>query len=160
MEQPTPTQTESLTWQAPRVPNHERSAGWYIVGGVVTIVAAALSVISGVWSLAIVSVLCGALYFLVRDHRFPDITCSMTEKGVQIGETFLSWTQVKGYWFLTTPTYTEFHIVPRAARSPELVIQTGTLLPIDIRTFVAGKTEELVEKRERIIDILLRLTKL
>jgi hypothetical protein len=160
METNTPAKTESLTWQAPRVPNHERSTGWYIGGGIVVLASAVFGVLSGVWSLAIVCVLCGALYFLVRNHRFPDINCTLNEKGVQIGETFLSWTQVKGYWFLTTSTYTELHVVPNTPRSADLVIQTGTVLPLDIRTFLAGKTDELVEKQEGIIDILLRLTKL
>lgn len=154
------TNTPLLTWQAPRVPNHERSAAWYAIGGIAVIAAAVFSLLSGAWSLAIVCLLCGALYFLVRDHRFPDITCSLTDKGVQMEDNFLAWSQVKGYWFLTTPAYTELHIVPKNSRSPEMVIQTGTLLPIDIRTFVAGKTDELVEKQERILDILLRLSKL
>jgi hypothetical protein len=156
----TPTQSPALSWQAPRVANIDRGSGWYVTGGAVVLAGAVFGVLAGVWSLAIVCVLCGALYFLVRDHTFPDVTCALTDKGVQIGDTFLAWTQVKGYWFVITPSYTELRFTPKAPRTPDLFIQTGTLLPLDIRTFLAGKTDELTDKQERLVDILLRLTKL
>lgn len=160
MDTNTPTTTEVLRWQAPRSPNHERSASWYATGGGIVIAGAVYGLLTGVWSLAIVSVLCGAVYFLVRDHRFPDIECSMDDKGVQIADTFMPWTAIKGFWFIPTPTYTEMHFVPKSKRQSDLIIQTGTVPLLTIRSFLAGKTEELVDKQESFIDILLRLTKL
>jgi len=155
----TPT-NEILSWQAPRTVNHERGANWYVAGGVAVIGATVYAVLSGTWSLAIVCVLCGAMYFLVRDHKFPDLPCTMTDKGVQIGDVFLSWTAIKGFWFITTPTYSELHFVPKTPRTPELVIQTGPMQLMEIRSFLADKTEELHHKQERLLDILARLIKL
>lgn len=156
----TPTQTPSLTWSAPRAANHERSRAWYIAGGIVVIASTVFGLIAGIWTLSIVCILCGALYFLVRDHRFPDIECMLNDKGAQIGDTFLAWTQIKGYWFVTTPTFTELHITPAVKRVAEMVIQTGPMTPMDIRSFLAGKTNELIDKQESFLDILLRITKL
>lgn len=156
----TNTLPSTITWQAPRVHNHERSPTWYLIGGIAVIACTVFGVLTGAWSLAIVCILCGALYFLVRDHQFPDISCTLTSTGVNMGETYMSWEQVKGYWFIVTPTYTELHIVPLAARMPDLVIQTGSIPIMDIRAFLSGKTKEMHEKQERIFDILLRLSKL
>lgn len=160
METNTIPTNDILAWQAPRSPNHERSSSWYAVGGGIVITCAVYGLITGAWTLAIVSVLCGAVYFLVRDHRFPDISCAMNDKGVQIGETFMPWTAVKGFWFIQTPTYNELHFVPKSKRMPDLIIQTGTTPLLTIRSFLAGKTEELHDKQESFIDILLRITKL
>lgn len=160
MNTQTPQQEQQLTWSAPRIPNHTRSKTWYATGGFFVIAFAVYGVLSGAWSLSLVCVLCGALYFLIRDHAFPDVSCTLNEKGVHIAEEFLAWSQVKGYWFVTTPTYTELHIVPKKTRTPDIVMQLGAMQPLEIRTFLAGKTEELIEKQERILDILLRLTKL
>lgn len=156
----TNTLPSTLTWQAPRVHNHERSPQWYFIGGFCIIACAIFGVLTGAWSLSIVCILCGALYFLVRDHQFPDISCALSAQGVNIGDTYLSWDQVKGYWFIVTPTYTELHIVPLFKGMSDRIIQTGPVQPLEIRTFLAGKTKELHEKQERIFDILLRLTKL
>jgi hypothetical protein len=156
----TPSTDQVLAWHAPRAVNHERTVGWYLTGGIVVIGATVYGVLSGVWTLALVSILCGALYFLVRDHRFPDIDCTMTDKGVQIAERFLPWTGIKGFWFVTTPAYTELHIVPQSKKMTDLVIHTGDVSLITIRSFLSGKADELHDKQERILDILARLIKL
>ena len=160
MDTPTLTPEASLSWKAPRAVTHERSTQWYLVGGVCVIGVTVYAVLMGVWSLAIVCLLCGALYFLVRDHQFPDVPCTLTDKGVQIDETFLPWPDVKGYWFAASSVATALHFVPRSARKPDLVIQTGAILPNDIRLFLAGKTDELTDKQESLLDILAHLTKL
>ncbi len=154
-----PTLSE-LRWQAPRIANRERGRAWYIVGGTVVIGTTVVSLISGAWSLALVSVLCGAMYFLVRDHNFGDSSCLINDLGVELDGIFTPWSDIAGYWFLQLPEYTEIHFTMKRPHSNDLRIQTGTLSLNDLRAFIRERSVELTDKQEGFLDMLIRLTKL
>jgi hypothetical protein len=160
MDTNTQSNPADLQWQAPRIPNHERGKTWYMIGGGAIIAMAAYGLISGAWSFAIVILLCGAMYFLVRDHSFGNSTCTINDLGVQIDEIFTPWSDIAGYWFLQLPTYTEIHFSMKRPHSSDLRIQIGSLSPNDMRTFIRDKSVELTDKGEGFLDMLLRLTKL
>ncbi len=149
-----------LQWQAPRIANHERSRTWYLIGGGIVIATTAYALMTGAWSLAVVSVLCGAMYFLVRDHNFGDSSCTINDLGVEIDGIFTPWTDIAGYWFLQLPDYTEIHFTMKRPHSNDLRIQTGTLSPNDLRAFMRERSVELTDKQEGFLDMLIRLTKL
>jgi hypothetical protein len=161
MNEQTSTSTEQvlLTWKAPIHAKFEKSHRWYIVAGILVITAAAYGVISGAWSLTLVSVLCAAVYFLVRDHKLPDATATLTEHGMQLNDKFLSWEDAKGFWLLFTPDYTELHVVPKG-RQHEMIIQTGSTDISELRNAFQPRIPELTDHRENILDAFIRLTKL
>ncbi len=149
-----------LQWQAPRIANHERGRAWYLIGGALVIATTAYALLTGAWSLAIVSVLCGAMYFLVRDHSFGNATCILNDLGIELDGIFTPWSDVAGYWFLQLPEYTELHFTMKRPHSNDLRIQTGSLPINDLRAFMRDKSVELTDKREGFLDMLIRITKL
>jgi hypothetical protein len=149
-----------LRWNAPRHPSVERGVVWYSICGVIVVSISIYGILSGAWTLALVSILCGALYFLVHDHKLPDSTCVLTQLGVEIDGIFLPWTALKGFWFVRTPSYTEIRFTPKSTRTPLLTIQLGTVAANDIRAFLSGTSIELVDQKEGILDIFSRFAKL
>lgn len=160
MPEQTPTQEQVLaTWHAPVHATVERDKRWYIIGGGVTILLAIYAIFTGAWTFAIVVLLCAGMYILTHDHKFGEETATVTSTGVQIDQRFLRWEDMQGFWFLYTQTYTELHIVA-TRRQPEMVIQTGTQDVQSLRKALSEHTTELTEKREHLLDAIIRLCKL
>jgi len=156
---PTPEQV-LLTWSAPVQHTHERSTRWYIVGGTAVIAAAAYGVLTGAWSVALVTIMIGAMYFILRDHRFPDETATITQGGIRISDTYINWNDTQGFWLLPTDHYMELHVVPKTQGKSDLIIQTGTMDIQKLRETIGAWIPELTDKRERFLDAFIRICKL
>ncbi len=163
------TNTESLSetspqilamWQAPVLPQHDRSPRWYAIGGVVVLIFAIYGIVSGSWPFTIVVLLCGAMYYLMRDHVSPLKTITITDVGVQLEQSFTRWEDLTGFWILDTPGYTELHFVPKAKHQSDILIQTGSQSTTDLRVLIGSHIPELTDKRESLLDALLRTVKL
>lgn len=149
-----------LQWSAPVRAAHERSTRWYLICGGVVCAIAAYGLLAGAWSVALVAVLCGAMYFLVRSHQFPDSTMTITERGAKLDDTFMPWTESRGFWIMITPEYGELHVVPNQTRTKELVIQTGAQDLVLLRETLQRHIPALSDKQERLVDAFIRICKL
>lgn len=140
--------------------NHERGATWYAIAGTILLIIAAYGILSGAWSIALVSVLTAGLYVLLRDHRHGSVTATLSTTGVRIGDAYMHWQEVQGYWLLRTPEYTEIHFVPIDPRKPQLHIQTGSQSLSELQRLLQDFVPELTDKKEGLVDMFLRLYKL
>ncbi len=149
-----------LTWQAQVQPHFDRSKQWYQVAGGCVLAVAAYGIITKSWSLTIVTLLCGAMYYLIRDHVPAVKTITLMEGGVKLEEKFVSWENLAGFWFLQTPDYTELHFVPKTAKQSEFHIQTGTQDISGLRMLIGNHIPELADKKENLLDAFTRIAKL
>lgn len=148
------------TWQAPVLPRHERSPKWYAIGGVVVVIFAGYGIVTGSWPFTIVVLLCGAMYYLMRDHVSPEKTITIMDGGVQLEDLFTRWEDLSGFWILQTPEYAEVHFVPLAKRRSDILIQTGHQNITDLRVLIGSHIPELTDKKETLLDALVRTAKL
>lgn len=148
-----------LAWNAPSRATVERSKRWYIGAAVIIAVIVGYALFTGAWTLAIVSVVAGAMYPLVRDHLPPTSTIELHDSGVLFNGEFFRWEQFVGFWFVRTPHYDELRIVPKRG-AKGVVIHTGTLDPAQLRMILGQRIPELIHKRESLIDIFIRICKL
>lgn len=149
-----------VTWQAPVLPTHERGRRWYTIGGAVVLGGAAYGILTGSWPFAIVALLCGAMYYLVRDHVPSLKTITLSDSGVMLEKTFTRWDDLKGFWLLETAEYTELHFTQKAPLRSDIVIQTGSQDNGQLRILLSAKIPELKEKRETFLDAFIRTAKL
>lgn len=148
-----------LAWEAPARPVVERTKRWYVAASVVVVLAAVYGIVSGGWSLAIVSVLAGGMYALVHDHRPPAHRIEVHQSGVLLQGAFKRWDEFAGYWILRAPEYSELRLTPRV-RGRDLVIQTGDQDIAQLKMVLGQRIPELTQKREKFLDALIRLCKL
>ncbi len=148
-----------LTWEAPARPAIERTKRWYIGASMVVVLVAIYGIVSGGWSLAIVSILAGGMYVLVHDHRPPILTIELYESGILLKGAFKRWDEFAGYWLLVTSAYTELHLTPKLPGS-DVVIQTGMQDIARLRMILGQRIPELTQKREKFLDACIRLCKL
>ncbi|UPA22174.1 hypothetical protein K8942_03880 [Candidatus Peribacteria bacterium] len=157
---PLEQQTTLTSWQAPVLPRHERTKQWYIVGGVAVLIGAVYGILTGSWPFTIVILLCGAMYYLMRDHVPPLKTMTLTTGGVLLEKSFTRWEDLAGFWILETPGYTEIHFVPKAKRSSDILIQTNGQDLTQLRMLIGPYISELKDKKESLLDALVRTAKL
>jgi hypothetical protein len=149
-----------LGWNATSIPTHNRGRRWYMIGGGILLAGIAYGILSGAWSFSVVLLLCGSMYFLLRNHVPDAKVIAIMREGVLFDETFTRYEDLAAFWVIETPGYNELHIAPKVRRRGEMVIQTGTMAPNQIRATLGQFLEEMKEKRESLIDIIIRICKL
>lgn len=160
-----PTQTPSqpiqplLQWNAYARAVQERGPHWYLIGGLIILSAAAYGILTGSWALAIVAILCGAMYVLLRGHVPEPKTMVITEQGVYLDGVFVGFADLSSFWFVQTPQAVELH-VGRKGSGGDLVILTGTMDPLVIRETLGHYLTEDSDKHENLIDAIIRICKL
>lgn len=157
METNTPTLFE---WKTPVQPHFERGRQWYAVAGTVVLAVSAYGILTNSWPLAVVSVLCGGLYFLIRDHKPSETTASLSETGVTYDGKFYPWGEFEGFWILETPVYTQLRLCNRVRRKQDVAILIENVSSDDVARACGAFLPELTDRKETLIDIISRLAKL
>jgi antibiotic biosynthesis monooxygenase (ABM) superfamily enzyme len=149
-----------LQWTARVQPEHARSPRWYMVGGILVVALTAYAIVTRVWTLAIVSMALGGVYFLTRNENAAERTIEIHEDGYVFENRFIPWNDCKDFWLLQFPGYVELHICRKRAGKREMVIQTGD---IDVALLCSTLSRFLplrADQHERLIDAFIRLCKL
>ncbi|HLC75945.1 MAG TPA: hypothetical protein VJB82_02395 [Candidatus Peribacterales bacterium] len=157
-----------LSWQTLSAPPVERSKNWYAIGSVLVLMFAAYGLFQGSWLTALVAILMGGVYFLMRNEKPKMITVRITGIGMQIEEKIIPWNAIKDFWILLGRNYVELHLSPQGMVQGETVVyirdpQTAANDAIDpgnVRTALLQFLPERSGMQERFLDGIARLLKL
>lgn len=160
MDTPTSTEEALVTWSAPITPHYHRTMRWYVIAFIIIALCVTYGILNDSLPFAAVAILVGIVYALLHRHAPPDRTITFTALGVTLKSRSLAWTELKGFWLLRTPDYTELHLIPSAPRSADLIIQTGMQNIETLRALLQTRLPELTDRKERMIDTFIRICKL
>jgi hypothetical protein len=149
-----------LTWSAASGHDHERTLHWYIGGGVLVLAIAVYAILTSDYTLALVTLLLGGVYFLVRNHRLPLRTIQITERGVSYEGEFTPWSDCQEFWILQTPLANELHVLKRCGVNREIALQTNGVEVEPLRTLLSQFLPENRSRKERWVDKIIRFSKL
>jgi hypothetical protein len=88
------------------------------------------------------------------DHR----TIRMWRSGFSIDDIFSEWGECEGYWILKCPGYYELHIEKRNGTAVK--IQTGEVDPYQLHDLLPHLLAQLDDRRENVLDTIIRICKL
>lgn len=163
METPTPTfekpRNIPLQWTAHRHPEHERSLRWYIGAGTVAGLCLIYALWTSGWSFAMVIVLIALAYAGLRKSPPALDTIRFDEDGCTWEGKLRPWNSLRDFWIVKLPEYDELHITAKRGVL-EIVIQTGDIPSLEIRSTLSQFLPERADQDERLIDRIIRLTKL
>ncbi len=156
------TNTESivLQWQAPAKNDHERSDRWYLIAGVIAAVLIVYGLWDGAWLMSLSIALCAGLYYLVRDTKHKTHSIVITKMSVVFDGVVHPWAEMKNFWMLQGADYCELHIANKRRLVSDLMIQVGPQDPFAVRDVLLEFLEQDANKRERILDAIIRFCKL
>ena len=149
-----------LAWTAPTRPTVERTKRWYVTAAIVIGVIVVYAVATGAWTLAIVSILAGAMYPLVHGHPSPTSSIELHDSGILHNGEFTRWDQFEAFWFLRTPTYNEVRFIPRRGAAKHIAMQTGNNDLAQLRMVISQRLPESTKKKESFLDAFIRICKL
>src|SRR3989338_9388431 len=144
-----------LSWTAPSHHNFERSSRWYLTAGVLVLAVAVYGILSGAWSVTLVSLLLGGVTFLMRRESTPLKTIRIETDGVQFQGAFTPCEQCTDFWLVQTPLYTELHIVRKGTLKNDIRIQTAHIDPLLIRSTVSQFLTMRADQREHPFDVFI-----
>ncbi len=154
-------ETVVLSWRTPKRVLPERGRNWYIAAAVFVVLCLLYGIFSHSWSTLLVFALLAGVYWLYHKEPFAETSFLVGTAGFQDGDRFTPWTDCAGFWMLQGPGYVELHIQRKSGRSREAV----TLLPTDInfqqaRAILTGFIPEFSDRKERLLDTVIRLLKI
>lgn len=164
MQTHTHTSFDHLTvlgaFHGPRTPVHVRGPVWHIVMGVLVATAIAYGILSQSWGFSIVCALLTGLYVWIHKHQDDILTLSVAKEGLALGETFVHWEQLEGYWAVPTHTGVDIHLPLKSPRHQELRIQLSRDEGGRLGMLLSQHTQHLHQHREHLIDTICRICKL
>jgi hypothetical protein len=152
--------TALLDWDAPTLPRHRRTRRWYVTGLLLMIAAVVYGVIIGAWTMVVLAVLIGVMYYLVRGAEPPLKHMSLTTHGVFFDGAFTRWEDCTGFWIVQNKTYTKLYIGRRNRRQGDIAIMVEGVEPTDVRWTLAKFLSEQTDRGESVLDIIVRVCKL
>ena len=148
-----------LEWTAHRHPDHQRDARWYAAAGACLFLCLVYAFWTGGWSFAIVLVLIGVAYAGLHKSPAAMGKLRIDVEGITWDGELIGWDRLKDFWIVRLPEYNELHIA-RKRGVLEIVLQTGDISVPDLRATLSQFINERQDQTERLIDKIIRLTKL
>ena len=139
---------------------HERSARWYLTGGIAVLLFAAYGLFDGSWSTTLVALLIGGIYFLLRRQQPRMMNVIVTGLGITIDGTFTPWNLLRNFWIIVDKEHIELHIAPIRLIQPEIIIFLNETDPGLVRETLLSFLPERAGMEERVLDKFAKLLKL
>ena len=149
-----------LEWQAPSRTTHERSHRWYVGASIVTMGFIVYGILTGAWTFSITIAILAGLFFLIRNEKHPVHSVRISEIGIDFDGVLHGWNEFKDFWMLASPDHCELHIENTRSHKADLIVFTGDMNPLVIRDTLLHFLPQNPNKREKLLDAIIRFCKL
>lgn len=136
-----------MEWTFPEFVKHDRQRSWYLWFLAILVG----SVVYGIWSVSytFVAVIVLAAFVIIARHRRPplDVRFAIREEGIEIGQNFYVWREIKEFWMLyQPPKIKKLYFDFKRNWQPSLDIDLQSQNPLQLRQLLS---EHLVENVHR-----------
>jgi hypothetical protein len=90
-------------WEVNEYEKHERNKRWYVITAVIGVALLLYSVISGNYLFALIVVLFGIILFLQDMQQPMQVSFTITETGIVVGNTYYPFKEITNYWMIYNP---------------------------------------------------------
>ncbi|MBI2984270.1 MAG: hypothetical protein HYY50_01465 [Candidatus Kerfeldbacteria bacterium] len=147
MPDPHPRGDILMSWTFPEFDQHQRSRAWYLWFMAAVIAFLGYAIWAANYTFAFIIFL-AAFILVVRLRRRPlPVTVAIREEGIEVGQRFWTWRELKEYWIIYRPPETrKLYLEFKGAFRPALDISLETQNPLKIRQVL---NEFLLENTKR-----------
>lgn len=153
-----PSEDPILEWEAPQHLHHKRTRLWYITAALFVIGCLVYSYYTAAWSFAGLLVLLVGFYWHIHKDEPPKRRLRIWKQGYAVNDTFVRWEACTGHWILKGSDYYELHIEKK--NGYETKIHLGDIDPHNLHDILSPLTPVLQDRKERILDTIIRICKL
>ncbi|MEO8065624.1 MAG: hypothetical protein ABI643_02075 [Candidatus Doudnabacteria bacterium] len=152
---------ESLTWTAPSHIQSPRSAGWYLIFGLVSLGL----IIFGIYNHSILMVITfivvifSVLLFTSQQPRA--LTFRATTTGIASGSLVYPYKTIKTFWIIyNPPSIKTLNFETSAYLNNQISLELGNQNPIEVKLFLSQYIPEDLNREETFTDTLARRLKI
>lgn len=151
-----------FSWEFPEYIKYKRTKWWYLGAGLLGGLLIIYAIVAENFLFALIIVMVGIIIFLYEAKEPLVVKFKITEDGLELGENFFMWKEIKNFWVIYEPPkiknlYVDFKNIFRPRISVPLIGQS----PIKIREKLLEYIDEDIEKEEEpVSDSIGRMFKL
>jgi hypothetical protein len=147
---------QAITWTASEFHAHEKSAGWYLLLAIATIVLAAVLYL---WTRSIVTpvviVICGIVFGVYGTHRPNQLEYAMDDQGIRIGSKRYKYDEFRLFVVTTGSSLPEVTLLPIKRFMPPLSVRYVPEVENKMLDML-GNHLPFEERRPELLDSLMR----
>lgn len=149
--------TSLISWEAPEFVYYEKTAGWYIVIGLIGIGLTIYAIATKNPIMAITFGLIFIVMFLYAEKKPPILKFGIASRGIKIQDRIYYFNQLESFWIFYDPPTTKFiSIKSKKTLMPLIRIPLDKANPLEIRKVLLQYLKE-DEQHESLIDIITRI---
>ncbi len=150
-----------FSWTAFNYHPHKRGWIWYAIFCTFFFGSALWALVSGDWVMAFTLFVAVAVYFFAHRKGDEDHEVQVFENGILIDRKFIEKEKLEGYWFVYDQTVSVLNFQLSGKGDRKISLQMGEHNPDVFRSeFKLMEIEELVDKKESLMDLWIRALKL
>lgn len=148
-------------WTFPEFTKYKKTRGWYFGITIFLLVLVLVGIFTQSYLFLLIIALVILIYY-IRSRREPaTINFGITEDGLEVGEAFYPYKNIKNFWIIYEPPEVKNLYVSFKVLRPSLSIALLNQNPIKIRKILLNYLQEdLTKENESFADGLMRMLKL
>jgi len=149
-----------LQWSAPERPLVERGRVWFAIIGLFALLAAVWSIVTAAWTLSIVIILSGAMYFQHLKIHAQNRRIEIKKEGISVNDVCTPWEICSGFWIYKHGTQYMLHIEKSRGWDREIATVIEDQDYREVATILSAFLPYQATRRENILDSIIRICKL
>ena len=154
------SETPILAWEAKEFAEYSRNHQWYLVVGIGGAILTIGALIFQQWLMAVVFAL--ATYVVIKhaDDKPRELTYSITKLGINVGEHFHPYNELKLFWIIYKPPVKTLSVQTTNRFKPLIKIDLADVDPLAVKNTLKQYLPEEPKREEDILDKFSRFIRL
>ncbi|RLC37276.1 hypothetical protein DRH29_02545 [candidate division Kazan bacterium] len=148
------------SWKAKEFSSNRRSAGWYVVAGIIFLAAVVYTIYIHQWIGLGVVVMIGVLIYLSQSMAPRVFDHKITDRGIAVGKKFYEYSNLRSFWIVLDKDNPTLNLMLNKKLSLLLTLQLGTADVERIRKILGDFLPEDANRGEDIADKITKFLKL
>lgn len=150
-----------FSWIAPEYYQYHKSARWYAIAGIITLITILASLITGNWTLILAVITFASVYLYIHHYDPPkEIAVIITDMGVHVGDMYFPFSSIETFWIIYEGQIKTLNLRVHKRFYSDVIIQMNSQKPAPVREYLVGQVPEWEGKSENLSDIVTRLLRL
>ena len=151
-----------FSWIAPEFLQHPKTVRWWVIAGIVFVLAVIIEAIVSNWTMLVATLVLGAVYAYLHEFHPPKhVKINLSELGIKLGHKQILYEEIESFWIIYDPPQVKrLYIRLKEKLITDLVLELENQDPQAVRAFLERYLVEVTGVRENFSDILLRIIKL
>jgi len=148
------------SWRAKEFSSNRRSTTWYVVAGIVFLIAIAYTIYIRQWIGLGVIVMVGVLIYLAQNMAPRVFDHKITSQGISIGDKLYPYANLRSFWIVASTDNPTLNLISSKKLSLLLTLQLGSADVEKVRKILGDFLPEDINRGEDTVDKISKFLKL